>query len=60
LKKLLLASENSEKKLKKYFKNLKIDLLMKEVIFFCKKQNSPWKFDRGKRIQGAQTYAIRA
>jgi hypothetical protein len=34
--------------------------LIKEVIFFCKKQNFPWKFDRGKRIQGAQTYALRA
>jgi hypothetical protein len=42
LKKLLLASKNSEKHEKKYFKNfenLKIPILMLEVLFFSKNKN---------------------
>jgi hypothetical protein len=46
---LLLASENSEKKnLKKYLKNLEIDLA--KSFFFFKKRNFSWKFARGKWI----------
>jgi hypothetical protein len=56
-----MSLKKTLKKLKKYFKknlNFKIDLLMQEV-FFSKNKNFPWKFARGKRIQGARSYAIR-
>jgi hypothetical protein len=42
-----LNSENSEKRLKKYFidiENFEIFFLMLEVFFFFKKEKFPWKF----------------
>jgi hypothetical protein len=58
----LIASEYSEKNSKNNFKNLENleQFFLMLGVFFFKKQKFPWKFDRGRKIEGARSSVIRA
>jgi hypothetical protein len=62
LEKTLISIRKHWKKLKKIFKKLRkfgvIFFDARSIFVFFEKQKFPWKFARGKRMQGVRSYAI--